>query len=88
MPSSPGTGACDNILNERSTAGTALDVESECAGTHEFAMLNADVTDAAGGFAADADAGEDGVRKRAVGDVNVLRGLEQSVGFHAAAGFE
>ena len=47
-----------------------------------------DVADAAGGFAADADAGENGIGEGAVGDADVFGGFEEGEGLHAAAGFD
>src|SRR5277367_4100276 len=82
-----------DVFDEGSAAGAGLDVDGEGFCASEFAVVDADVADAAGGFAADADAGEDGVGKGAVGDGDVFGSDEWvdsdlACGFSASAGFE
>ena len=67
----------NNVFDERAAARAALDIDREGLGAGELAMLDADVANAAGSLAADADAGEDGIREGAIGDEDVLGGLEQ-----------
>ena len=77
-----------DVFDERAAAGPALDVDREGLGMSELAVLDADVTNPAGGLAADPDTSEDRIRQGAVGDQNVFAGSEQRVAFHAAAGFD
>ncbi len=56
----------DDVFDERASARTALDVDREGLGAGELAVLDADVANAARSLAADADAGEDGIREGAI----------------------
>ncbi len=51
-------------------------------------MLNSDIANAAGSFAADSDAGENGICESAIADDHVLRGAKQRKSFRAAAGLQ
>ena len=77
-----------NIFDERAAAGPAFDVNGASSGVCEFAMLNPHITDAAGGFAPDADAGKIAVGERATGNQNILGRFRNAITLHAAAGFE
>nr|GFD52273.1 hypothetical protein [Tanacetum cinerariifolium] len=72
------------ILDEGPAPRPRLDVNSVGVGEGELAVLDAHVADAARGFAADTDAGEDAVGKGAVANVHVLCGMQQRVALHAA----
>jgi len=73
-----------DILDKRATAGTALDVDGKCSCANSLAVLDVDIANAAGGLAADADAGKGGIGKGAVGDSNVLCRTEYGICLRAA----
>lgn len=61
-----------DVFDESSAARAALDIDRVGTCASELAVADADVVDATGGLAADADASEDGIGKGAVGDGNVF----------------
>ena len=77
-----------DILDERATAWTALDIDGLCARTGEFAMLDPHIANAAGRFAANSNARKNRIGHRAVRDEHVLGGLQQRVGFLAASALD
>ena len=78
----------DDVFDEGATAGPALDVDREGLGVGEFAVLDADVADAAGSLAADPDTGEDRIRQSAVGDVDVFAWFASARSLPSAAGLD
>src|SRR5262249_20882983 len=76
------------VLDECTAAHTSLDVEGKRLRTNEPAVRHPDITDPAGGFSSNADAGKDRVRHCAVRDLDILTGLHQSVGFASPSAFD
>ena len=78
--------AARDVFDERAAARPALDVNGVSLRASELAILDTDIANPAGSFAADPDAGEDRVRQCAVGDEDVLTGPEKRERFAAAPG--
>lgn len=77
-----------DAFNKCATAGAGLDVDGKGVRCGATALLDAYVADAAGGFAANADAGPVRIREGAIGDEHIFCGTSEGVALLAAAGFE
>jgi len=76
-----------NIFDGAGAADAGLDIDAVGA-AGEGAVIDLDVADAAGGFAADAEAGEVAADQVAMGDADVLGGFAEAGAIEAATGFE